>query len=279
VSSDLKIDEIGYWSEVKLSILEEYAKPYNQILRSHNLHPNYVDGFAGAGRHKAKGSERVIDGSPTRALNVDPPFDSFYFVDSDEGRVSELQRLSAGRTNVHVHHGDCNKVLISEVFPKISYANRQRALCILDPYGLDLDWQVIQVAGKSKVTEIFLNFPVMDMNRNVFWRNYDRVSSSNQERMTRFWGDDSWKDAAYTTTQGLFEEMQEKNPIDDVVEAFRSRLKKTAGFQHVPSPMPMRNSKGAVVYFLFFAAQQPAADKIVKDIFAKYTHYGEIPNG
>jgi three-Cys-motif partner protein len=279
MSSELKIDEIGYWSEVKLSILEEYAKPYNQILRSHNLYPNYVDGFAGAGHHKAKGSDRVIDGSPTRALNIDPPFDSFYFVDSDEGRVLELQRLSAGRSNVHVHHGDCNKVLISEVFPKISYANRQRALCILDPYGLDLDWQVIQTAGKSKVTEIFLNFPVMDMNRNVFWRNYDGVSPSNQERMTRFWGDDSWKEAAYSTTQGLFEKMEEKTSNEEVAEAFRNRLKEVAGFKHVPKPMPMRNSKSAIVYYLFFAAQEPAADKIVKAIFAKYAHRGEIPNG
>ncbi len=32
--STLKIDKIGYWSEVKLHILEEYAKPYNQIIRS-----------------------------------------------------------------------------------------------------------------------------------------------------------------------------------------------------------------------------------------------------
>jgi three-Cys-motif partner protein len=279
MSSELKIDEIGYWSEVKLSILADYARPYNQILLSHKLRPNYVDGFAGAGHHKAKGSDRVIDGSPTRALDVDPPFDSFYFVDSDEERVAELKRLSAERSNVHIHHGNCNEILISKVFPKISYANRQRALCILDPYGLDLDWQVIQVAGKSKVTEIFLNFPVMDMNRNVFWRNYDRVSLSNQERMTRFWGDDSWKDAAYTTTQGLFGEMQEKNPIDDVVQPFRSRLKTVAGFQYVPNPMPMRNSKGAVVYFLFFAAQQPAGDKIVKEIFVKYAHHGEVTNG
>jgi three-Cys-motif partner protein len=273
MNSDLKIDEIGYWSEVKLSILEEYAKPYNQILRSNNLHPNYVDGFAGAGHH------RIIDGSPTRALNIDPPFDSFYFVDCDGGRVAELRRLSAGRPNVHVCQGDCNEILIRDVFPKISYANRQRALCILDPYGLDLDWQVIQTAGKSKVTEIFLNFPVMDMNRNVFWHNYDRVSSSNKGRMTRFWGDDSWEKAAYRTEPGLFEEMQEKNSIEPVVDAFRDRLKKVAGFKHVPEPMPMRNTKGAIVYFLFFASQQPAADKIVKDIFAKYAHYGEILNG
>ncbi len=279
MSTELKIDEIGYWSEVKLSILEEYAKPYNQILRSKQLRPIYIDGFAGAGHHTAKGSDRIIEGSPTRALAVDPPFDSFYFVDSDESRASELKRLSAGRPDVHVYHGDCNEVLISKVFPKISYANRQRALCILDPYGLHLNWETIRMAGESKVIEIFLNFPVMDMNRNVLWHKSERVSELQRERMTKFWGDNSWEDAAYQTTQGLFEEMQEKTSNEEIAEAFRVRLKTAAGFKHVPEPMPMRNSKGAVVYFLFFAAQQPTADKIVKDIFAKYTHRGEIQNG
>lgn len=279
MSADLKIDEIGYWSEVKLAILEEYAKPYNQILRRQKLHSIYIDGFAGAGHHKAKGSDRIIEGSPVRALTVDPPFESFHFVDLDGERVAQLKRLSADLPNVSVYHGDCNDVLASQVFPKISYANYQRALCILDPYGLHLNWETIRAAGESKVIEIFLNFPVMDMNRNVLWRNSERVSEAHRERMRSFWGDNSWESAAYLTTQGLFAEMQEKASNDHVAEAFRSRLIKVAGFKHVPKPMPMRNSKGAIVYYLFFAAQQPTADKIVKDIFAKYAQYGENLNG
>jgi three-Cys-motif partner protein len=279
MTSELKIDEIGYWSEIKLSILEKYARPYNQILLSHQLHPIYIDGFAGAGHHKAKGSERIIEGSPTRALGIDPPFDSLHFVDSDGERVAQLRRLSANRPNVSVYHGDCNEVLVSQVFPKINFADRQRALCILDPYGLHLNWETIEVAGQSRVIEIFLNFPVMDMNRNVLWHNSERVSELHRERMTRYWGDKSWESAAYQTTQGLFEPMQEKGTNEDVAEAFRVRLKKVAGFKYVPKPMPMRNSNGAVVYYLFFAAQQPTADKIVQEIFAKYAHYGELPNG
>ena len=73
--------------------------------------------------------------------------------------------------------------------------------------------------------------------------------------------------------------MQEKTTNEEVAEAFRVRLKKVAGFKYVPKAIPMRNSVGATVYFLFFAAQQPAADKIVKEIFAKYAHVGEVPNG
>lgn len=279
MGSDLKIDEIGYWSEIKLSILEKYAKPYNQILYAHHLHPIYIDGFAGVGHHKAKGSERIIEGSPSRALRVDPPFDFLHFVDINSARVAELNRLATSRQNVAVYHGDCNQVLTQRVFPRISFANRQRALCILDPYGLHLDWETIHMAGQSRVIEIFLNFPVMDMNMNVFWHNPERVTEAQKKRMTRFWGDDSWTKAAYEETPGLFESMQMKVSNELIAEAFRTRLKRVAGFDYVPKPMPMRNTKGATVYLLFFAAQEETADKIVKEIFAKFERYGEVPNG
>jgi len=279
MGSDLKIDEIGYWSEIKLSILEKYAKPYNQILNRNRLKTIYIDAFAGAGHHLAKGTMRVIQGSPLRALTVEPPFDQLHLIDIDSARVQELKRIAGNRTNVLVHLGDCNKVLLQDVFPTISFGNYQRALCILDPYGLHLDWKVIKAAGDSGVIEIFLNFPVMDMNMNVFWANPDVVSKGSQMRMTRFWGDESWREAAYQSVPGLFGEMREKSSIDHVVASFQERLKKVAGFKHVPRPMPMRNSKGAIVYFLFFAAINPTAGKIVKEIFESYETRGAVSNG
>lgn len=276
---ELKIDEIGYWSEIKLEILAEYARLYNQILHSNRLTSVYIDGFAGAGHHKAKGSERVIDGSPARALKAKPSFDEFHFVDMDPKRAGALSVLGAGRKNVHVYEGDCNQILVERVFPQIKWESFQRALCILDPYGLHLDWQVIKTAADSKVTEIFLNFPVMDMNMNVFWANPDRVTEASQIRMTRFWGDESWRQAAYGTVAGLFGDMQERNSIDRIAEAFQTRLKSAAGFGYVPNPIPMRNTKGAIVYFLFFASQNATAHKIVKYIFEQTKKYGEVPNG
>jgi three-Cys-motif partner protein len=279
MSNELRIDEIGYWSEIKLAILEKYAKPYNQILLKHKLRPIYIDGFAGAGHHIARGTTRIVDGSPVRALKVEPPFESFHFVDSDKSRVEQLAKLSTGRANVRVYHGDCNDVLVNQVFPQVNYTKRQRALCILDPYGLQLDWETIRIAGQSRVIEIFLNFPVMDMNRNVFWRDYEGVHPSHLERMVRFWGDDSWKSAAYQTTKGLFGDMEERTSNEAVSEAFRKRLIEVAGFAQVPRPIPMRNSRGAIVYYLFFAAQNEIANKIVKDLFGDYGHRGEATNG
>jgi three-Cys-motif partner protein len=252
----LKLDEIGDWSVLKLEILRQYSYAYSTILTKHRLHHSYIDGFAGAGQHVLKRTKQLIPGSPWNALNLEPPFRELHLIDLNRSRAAELRRLSAGLPNVRVYDGDANEILL-KLF-----------LCILDPYGLDLDWKVIEAAGKMGTIEIFLNFPVHDMNRNVLWWNPDEPAQDDVERMNTFWGDDSWRTAAYSNENNLFKEM-EKQPNEVVVSAFRKRLKETAGFKYVPEPIAMKNSKGATVYYLFFAAQQQLADKIARDIFKR----------
>ena len=55
---------------------------------------------------------------------------------------------------------------------------------------------------------------------------------------------------------------------------YRKRLKEVAGFKYVPEPIPMRNSKNAVVYYLFFASSNSTGEKIVKEIFDRYRNRG-----
>jgi three-Cys-motif partner protein len=138
---------------------------------------------------------------------------------------------------------------------------------------LDLKWEVIKTAGQMQSIEVFLNFPVADINRNVLWRNPEGVDPSDIDRMNAFWGDDSWRRIAYTTERSLFG-FEEKVDNETIAEGFRKRLLKVAGFRQVPSPLPMRNSKGVVVYYLFFASQKPVAMNIVQDIFSKYRQRG-----
>jgi three-Cys-motif partner protein len=112
-------------------------------------------------------------------------------------------------------------------------------------------------AGQSKAVDMFLNFPVMDMNRNAIWKHAELVPASGIERMTKFWGDESWKKAAYAKSPqgGLFGPEIVKQDNKEMVAAFRKRLKAVAGFSFVPEPLPMRNSNNAVVYYLFLASQ------------------------
>lgn len=274
--SPIHFDQIGYWSEVKLDIVREYAQAYSQILTAQKL-PNggslrhvYVDGFAGAGVHLSKETGSFVPGSPLNALRVQPPFKEYFLIDLDGDKVESLKQIVAKRTDVRVFHGDCNEVLLRDVFPNILWKDYRRGLCLLDPYGLQLQWRVIVEAGRMKTIDLFLNFPIMDINRNVLWRDSDRVTTEQADRLTAFWGDESWRKAAYRKEPTLFGEVDEKAGNEEVAEAFRRRLKEVAGFEHVPTPMRMRNSNGAVVYYLFFASQKPVAQRIVGDLFKKH---------
>ncbi len=93
--------------------------------------------------------------------------------------------------------------------------------------------------------------------------------------MNDYWGDESWRNVAYRTDTNLFGE-PEKQPNEVIAEAFRKRLRDAAGFAFVPEPAPMRNSRGPIVYYLFFAAHQRTAQKIVNDIFAAYRKRGVL---
>jgi len=170
MSEEFKFDEIGYWSEIKLEIINDYAKEYMKILSKQNfLKPIYVDAFSGAGKHLSKVSKKEISGSPQNALAISPPFKEYHFIDMNAAKLDYLKESVEDRDSVSFYKGDCNQVLIEKIFPTITYKDYKRALCLLDPYGLQLDWKVIQQAGKSGVMEIFLNFPVLDMQRNVIW--------------------------------------------------------------------------------------------------------------
>jgi three-Cys-motif partner protein len=275
-SKSFRYDEIGYWSEVKLHIVSEYASAYSRILAAQPSIKRhiYVDAFAGAGKHISKRTGQFIPGSPLNALLVRPPFTEIHLVDLHGGKANELRKLVGQRNDVFVYEEDANVVLLEKIFPRCLYKDFGRGLCLLDPYALNVKRDVLQTAGRMKSIEIFFNFMIMDANMNVLWRNPDKVPAAQATRLDGAWGDHSWRQAAYPKQPGLFGEIEEKGNNEAVAQAFRKRLKDAAGFAYVPEPIPMRNDQGAIVYYLFFASPNKTGAGIVEDIFNKYRHKG-----
>jgi len=175
------------------------------------------------------------------------------------------------RSDVFLYEGNCNRVLRQEVFPRVQRSDYKRGLCLLDPYKLTLDWGAIQEAGAMKSLDIFINFPIHDINRAVLHRDPTSASEANIARLSAYWGDESWREVAYDRNPDLFGEIDvEKVSNPRFAEAFRERLKKVAGFKRVPPPLAMRNKNRSVVYYLFFASQKDTAENIVKYIFDKF---------
>lgn len=268
----MKISEIGEWSEAKLDIIRDYKRAYSTIMSGQRyLHHVYIDAFAGSGTHLSRSTGDFVSGSPINALNVEPPFEEYFFIDKNKDTIKALRNEVGERPNVNIHEGDSNSLLMQTVYPQVQYEDYRRALCLLDPYGLDLRWEVIQEASRMKTIEIFLNFPIMDMNRNILLTDTTKMDDSQITRMDAFWGDSSWRPIMYATQEHLFGTEEIKIGANDkIAAAFRERLKKVAGFEHVPEPVVMRNRRRAMLYYLFFASQNATGAKIANDIFEKY---------
>jgi three-Cys-motif partner protein len=273
----VEYDEIGIWSEVKLAIIKEYASAYARIMESKRreeisrLSWIYIDAYAGPGYHLSKTTGDLVEGSPLIALNTDPPFREYHFIDTEPERSALLRRYAGERKDVFTYSEDCNQVLLKRVFPRAQFKDYRRALCLLDPYNIDLTWEVIEAAGKARSIEIFMNFMIMDINRNALPKNPDKAVASKVAQMTRLWGDETWLDAGYDQIQTLFDySVPVKVSNERFAEAFRERLEKKAGFKYVPKPMPMKTRTDSVIYYLYFASQKEAGMDIVNDIFSKY---------
>lgn len=146
------------------------------------------------------------------------------------------------------------------------------ALCLPDPYGMHWDWEVIRMAGQLRSIDLFLNFPIMAVNRNIL---HSKPTKREVKSFSSFWG--GGPDTLYHDTgqADLFgEKDSRKLDNEHVMQVFRSRLKKIAGFKHVSDPLAMRNEKGSTIYYLLFASHKPVATHIVNAIFKKYRNKG-----
>ncbi len=83
----------------------------------------------------------MVEGSPARALKVSPPFDGYYFIDLNPEKTGYLRANYGSRSDVHIYTDDCTTILTTQLLPTIQYEDYKRALCLLDPYGLHLDWE------------------------------------------------------------------------------------------------------------------------------------------
>ncbi|MEI6633450.1 MAG: three-Cys-motif partner protein TcmP [Chlamydiota bacterium] len=269
----MNLDKIGLWSEIKLGILREYASAFTTLLKAKSWCKGccYIDAFAGAGVHISKASGKMIPGSPINALFVAPPFDRIVLIDMDAQKVDLLRKLCGYDKRVEIISGDCNEVLSGKVAFSLPFSSYWRGLCVLDPYGIHgktLKWKTVKQLAELNTVDIFLNFPLMDINRNTLRSRLNDASAIDIVSFKEFWGGEEWIGKMYQPD--LFGDLDKVGTNRTLAGLFQQRLREVAGFKFVPNPILMKNTKGGELYFLFFASHQPVAQKIVEDIFTKY---------
>jgi three-Cys-motif partner protein len=287
----------GDWTSDKLERVRKYLCAYTTIfkknVRASYFTTIYVDAFAGTGqrvesagrRGKAAATalededdsdaEALQKGSARIALEVDPPFDRFLFIERSAKRVKELQKLKSefpNRANViQIEQGDANELL--KQWCRQSDWQRHRAVVFLDPYGMQVDWATIEAIAATKAIDLWLLFPLGVAVNRLLTKN-ELPPKKWADALTRFFGNEDWKQEFYPkkTVRTLFgdEETERKEATFERIGRFFLKRLKTVFAQVAPNPLILTNSKGVPIYLLCFAAGNPkgapTAIKIAKDI-------------
>ncbi len=277
-------DTVGRWSEEKLELLEKYLKADLLIMNSQKRKWlkafHYIDAFAGSGKPKARDEERYIAGSPLRALQCNPPFDCYWFIERSPWRVERLEELKRQFPNLHIEirQGDCNEILLREIVPQITKASRQRGLVFLDPYGLQVKWQTIEALAKAGTFDVFVNFPLMAVTRLL--KRDEPPAGRVCVLLDKVMGNAEWVEKIYQPSGQL--PLFGGQPVisRDVMRAewlarvYADQVSKI--FRFVSKPVIMLNTKNAPLYALFLASHNQTAVKIINDIFERFLRLREV---
>lgn len=286
----------GDWTSDKLERVRKYLCAYTMIFKKNSraayFTTIYVDAFAGTGERVESAGRRpkvadVLDqeelaeadalqkGSARIALEVDPPFDQFLFIERSAMRVKELERLRSeflDRADViQIEQGDANEVL--QQWCRNSDWQRRRAVVFLDPYGMQVDWATIEAIAATQAIDLWILFPLgMAVNRLLTKNEPPPLRWA--DALTRFFGNDEWRREFYpkrkeNTLFGEEETERKEANFERIGKFFLKRLKAVFA-QVATNPLFMNNSKGVPIFLLCFAAGNPkgapTAVRIAKDI-------------
>lgn len=254
---------IRKWTALKLEYLDHYLQAY-VIATKRAGEIYYVDPFCGCGECIMPESGLRVDGSPWRALNTIPPFTRYYFVEKEPTLASHLREAiwRKGLTNAKVYCGDCNQVIPEEVLPNIP--RDVPSFAFLDPFGLQLDWDTVQMLASHRVgrkMELLVLYHHMVIARLL---RLAMVEGSYAARLTRFYGDESWREHfSQSMKAGEIAEQRRQR----FLVLYTSKLR-SLGYKYVEPYGPLGSGRKPL-YHVVFASDHAVGARIMHDVWSK----------
>lgn len=264
----------GDWTKEKLTIIEDYLQFYVNALSKQKVQLIYIDAFAGSGKTELQSGE-TIDGSALISLKYN--FDKYYFIELDEERSRFLNeeintRFHEKKDKVKVITGDSNSEL-KKLFRSLTVY--QRGVMFLDPYAMELEWDVLETAKQTNILDIWYLFPLNALTRNLYKKMSMPIATKN--KVTQILGTNEWEKELYHQSAQLSifgDEPLERVNFDRLVDFVRQRL--INSFPYVsPQSRMLKNSNNSPMFILFFMMTNKSGkaiglgSKVVTDIFNK----------
>ncbi len=271
----------GDWTTRKLEVLAGYLQSYTTALKDKPSAGNpfrkaFIDAFAGTGYRDIrrddqtasaqsllfpdlaeKEPQELLDGSARLALQTEPAFDRYIFIERSPARCAHLEELKTEfherSDRIDIQQGDANERIQALCGKDWS---SHRAVLFLDPYGMQVEWKTIEAIASTMAIDLWLLFPLgIGVNR-LLTKTGD-IPDSWRQRLDLLLGTKDWYDEFYRveTTPTLFGTEQErvvKATMETIARYFNNRLKDVfAGV--VEEPGILRNSANNPLYLLCFA--------------------------
>jgi len=279
----------GNWTTDKIERVRKYLAAYMQIMKSRQFSVAYIDAFAGTGYVNTKQKmiqslfpefaesevRDFIKGSARTALEIQPPFNKYIFIEKNKKHFTELEKLKTDFPNladrIQPVNAEANKYIINLCNKNWT---KNRAVMFLDPYGMQVNWETIEAIAKTQAIDLWILFPLGVAVNRLLKRNGD-IRVGRKKRLDSIFGDSGWYEAFYKKNEipSLFSliHSEEKNEswtktanFNSIGEYYNNRL--ASVFPKVaPNPLPLYSSSNNPLYLLCFAAANPrAADTAVK---------------
>jgi three-Cys-motif partner protein len=265
----------GTWTEDKLERNSRYLQAYTMALKNQPFRLMYVDAFAGTGYRASKKFGETVRGffplpqttglargSVRRALEIEPSFDEYVFIEANAGRFHELGKVEdeypGQRARIDFRNEEANSAII-QLCRRTNW-RQTRAVMFLDPYGMQVDWRTIEEVARTRHIDMWYLFPVGAVHRLL--PREGRASPVWASALDRILGDSGWRTVFYETARDstLFGEIDRKSKIADVSvieEYVRDRLTKVFSGGVAAKALQLRNSKDSCMFLLFFACWNP----------------------
>jgi three-Cys-motif partner protein len=276
----------GDWTEDKLDRLTAYLAAYMQAMKNQPFRKIYVDAFANTGYRAATSQtssqeqlffelgepevQGFLKGSATRALEVEPRFAEYLFIDIAPKHSKELEKLKS----LHPDKADSIQIVTADANQYLKQWcietdwTKNRAVLFLDPFGMQVEWSVLQEIAKTKAIDLWLLFPFVGVNRHL-----TRGEPPPEEwaaRITKIMGNEDWLKEFYPqkVQATLFgeEEVKSKDADFDRIGAYFAKRLATIFPGVAKNPLPLRNSRNAPLFLLCFAVANVRAKKLALDI-------------
>ncbi len=264
--------------EDKLTALRKYLVEYTKIMSKQPFRFAYIDAFAGTGYRELREAgmdsgplfphladeepQGFLAGSARIALEIEPPFTRYIFIEKDESRFKQLQDLKAEFPERADHivpvNEDCNAHLRHLCLD--SPWTEHRAVLFLDPFGMQVEWSTIEAVAQTKAIDAFILFP-LGIAVNRLLKKDGNIPDAWRERLDSIFGTSDWYDAFYREkgSPDLFGEEGRKEKVVrfEAISAYYVNRLKTVFAKVADRPRSLTNSKGNPLFHLCFGAGNP----------------------